>query len=280
MRRGLEGDEELAVVAVGPAVGHAHHAQPLVRQRRVELVREGVAPDGAAARARARGVAALHHEVLDQPVEHRAVVLALRAQAQEVLRRARHQVAVHLQVQRAQARHQLHVPLLLQRAHALVAPRRDLLVRRQLELGAALSVRGYGRANGDGGGGEGGGEGVRRVLRQRPVLLVGRPLQRLFLLRLLRVLLDLGVSTGLEKNRVEHLLQTGADLHVDVALLALLLLVLLHVVELGHIAVVGLRWVLEDDDIVLREGLTRHQVRPVLLSDVQVLDAVIEIDVA
>lgn len=90
------GDEELAAVGVGPAVGHGHDPPGGVLERLAELVGELAAPDGGAALAGARGVAALDHEPLDVAVEHRAVVVAARAQRQEVLRRPGHLVAEHL----------------------------------------------------------------------------------------------------------------------------------------------------------------------------------------
>ncbi|GIX62261.1 pentatricopeptide repeat-containing protein [Babesia caballi] len=85
VRRGHEGDEELRVVGVGAAVGHAE--QPalgvLVDER---LVVELVAVDADAARAVAVGdVAALHHEALDEPVELVALVVDVRLFVAELL---------------------------------------------------------------------------------------------------------------------------------------------------------------------------------------------------
>lgn len=138
VRSGVEGDEELAAVGVRAAVGHAHHALPAVRQARMELVREGPLPEALSARSRAYGsiggrkptrrIAALHHEARNQSVERRVVVLPRDAEPEEVLGGARNQVAVDLEVERAEAGHQLHVALLFETADQIVAASLDLLV--------------------------------------------------------------------------------------------------------------------------------------------------------
>lgn len=56
-------------------------------EEETRLVLEGLAVDGAAASARARGVAALDHEVLDDAVEGDAVVVALGGELLEVAAR-------------------------------------------------------------------------------------------------------------------------------------------------------------------------------------------------
>lgn len=87
VRRGGQGDEELAAVGAGPAVGHGQDALAGVSARGVELVLELAAVDGLAARARARRVAALDHEARDDAVEDDVVVLVRVGQAGEVLAR-------------------------------------------------------------------------------------------------------------------------------------------------------------------------------------------------
>jgi hypothetical protein len=71
VRLSVQGDEELRAVSVGAAVGHREHAGAVVGEVVVELVFELVA--GAAAAGTGR-VAALDHEVLDDPVELDVVV--------------------------------------------------------------------------------------------------------------------------------------------------------------------------------------------------------------
>lgn len=83
-RRG-EGDEELAPVGVGPGIGHAEDARAGVLERRVDLVLELFAKDGAAATAGAGRVAALDHEVGDDAVEDGGVVVAAADEGGEVL---------------------------------------------------------------------------------------------------------------------------------------------------------------------------------------------------
>lgn len=90
MRRLVEEDEELAAVGAGSLVGHADDTALVVPERRSDLVLEGWAVDGAAALGvlgrRVRGRARLRHEVGDQPVEGRAIVVVGRAEGEEVLK--------------------------------------------------------------------------------------------------------------------------------------------------------------------------------------------------
>jgi hypothetical protein len=65
------GDEELRAVGVGPGVGHGQVAGPVEAARAAHLVLELVA---GAAPAGPERVAALDHEVGDDPVEDRALV--------------------------------------------------------------------------------------------------------------------------------------------------------------------------------------------------------------
>ena len=85
------GDEELAPVGVGPAVRHRHHPAGVVLERLPDLVGELLPPG--------RG---------DVAVEDGAVVVAARAQRQEVLRRPRRLVAEHLALDVPEIRVQRH----------------------------------------------------------------------------------------------------------------------------------------------------------------------------
>ena len=102
------GDEELRSVRVGPAVGHRDDAPHGVLLVGVDLVVELAPPDALAALARARGVAALQHEALDVAVEERVVVVARRGEREKVEGCARHDVAVDLELERAEVRVQRH----------------------------------------------------------------------------------------------------------------------------------------------------------------------------
>ena len=81
---GAVGDEELGAVCVFAFVRHRDNATGVMGERSVEFVREVFIPDGAAALARSRRVAALEHEVADVPVEDDAAVVALLAQLHEI----------------------------------------------------------------------------------------------------------------------------------------------------------------------------------------------------
>jgi hypothetical protein len=84
-----QGEEELAAIVVLLArVGHAQQPPSRVLQPAVELVGKGLAIVAAlSALPRARGVAALQDEALDQAVEDGVVVVAIETQLQEVARR-------------------------------------------------------------------------------------------------------------------------------------------------------------------------------------------------
>ena len=77
-------DEELAAVCILPFIRHANDTPAIVRKGAVELVCEVLAPDGGAALARARRVAALDHEVADVAVEEDAVVVAFLGEVDKV----------------------------------------------------------------------------------------------------------------------------------------------------------------------------------------------------
>jgi hypothetical protein len=85
MRRRRQRNKELTPICPGPAIRHAEGPFVLVREGAVELVLEFLAVDGFAARAGARGVAALDHEVWDYAVEDDVVVFVGCGQRGEVL---------------------------------------------------------------------------------------------------------------------------------------------------------------------------------------------------
>ena len=104
-RKGLERDVELAGVGVRLAgVGHGNDAGSRVLQVPSDLVFELAAVDAFAPAARPGGVATLDHEVADDPVENRAVVVAGVGQGSQVVARARGVLVVQLNHERSLAR--------------------------------------------------------------------------------------------------------------------------------------------------------------------------------
>lgn len=89
-------DKELRAVRVRTAVGVREDAPAVVPQRGGELVLELVPPYAAPALPPPRGVAALHDELGDVPVEHRVVVVPGGAECEEVLACLWDEVAVQL----------------------------------------------------------------------------------------------------------------------------------------------------------------------------------------
>lgn len=83
-RRRRQRNEELTAVGILPAISHTHDPGTGMFQRRVDLVRELVAVYARPPASRARGVACLHHEVRDDPVEDDVVVIAARSEGREV----------------------------------------------------------------------------------------------------------------------------------------------------------------------------------------------------
>lgn len=84
-RRRCQRDEELAPVGVGARVRHGKHAGAGVPQRRADFVGKGRTPAGCAAAAGSGGVACLDHEVRDDAVHRRVVVVAAAGEGGEVL---------------------------------------------------------------------------------------------------------------------------------------------------------------------------------------------------
>ena len=78
----------------GAGVGHREHAGLVVAQLGMELVGETVARTAGAGAGR---IAALRHEVLDHPVEDRAIVKSLAGQEDEIVDRARRLIGEQLQ---------------------------------------------------------------------------------------------------------------------------------------------------------------------------------------
>lgn len=92
VRRAVEQDKELGSVGARALVGHGHDAAVGVPQSRAYLVGEDAAPDGPSAlgviggRGHGRS-AGLDHELRDEAVKGRLVVVAGRAEGEKVLRR-------------------------------------------------------------------------------------------------------------------------------------------------------------------------------------------------
>ena len=84
MRRLPIRQEELRRVGIFALVSHAHDSAAVVRQRAFELVSERFPPTTLAAAARARGIAALQHEISDVAVEGNVIVSALFGESDEV----------------------------------------------------------------------------------------------------------------------------------------------------------------------------------------------------
>lgn len=103
MRLAFVRDEKLRSVRVHPRIGHAHDAPLVVHIVGVEFVLKFAAPDRLAALPRARGVAALHHESFHVAMERRAVVIAARAEGEEIEGGALGRVAEHLDFDVSQA---------------------------------------------------------------------------------------------------------------------------------------------------------------------------------
>eukprot|EP00964_Phaeocystis_antarctica_P098591 scaffold64590_cov61-Phaeocystis_antarctica.AAC.5 len=99
---GVAGDKELRAVGVRAAVGHRDDAPHGVLVVGMNLVVELAPPDALSALAGARGVAALQHEALDVAVEESVVIVARRGERQKVEGCARHDVAVDLELERAE----------------------------------------------------------------------------------------------------------------------------------------------------------------------------------
>mmetsp|Transcript_78808 Transcript_78808/g.234871 ORF Transcript_78808/g.234871 Transcript_78808/m.234871 type:complete len:283 (+) Transcript_78808:289-1137(+) len=132
VRSGPSADEELRAVGVRPRVRHGQDTGPSVSQPEV-LVPEGAAIDGLTTSAVSpREVAPLAHEAGDDSVELGALVVQrlprappaalARAEAPEVLDRARHDVREELEDDPARVHdHQVEAPLLAPTALGLVA---------------------------------------------------------------------------------------------------------------------------------------------------------------
>ena len=78
-------DEELGCIGVFPFVGHGDYSSSVVGEGAVEFVFEGFVPDGGAAAACSRRVAALEHEVADGAVEGDGVVVSFFCELDEIV---------------------------------------------------------------------------------------------------------------------------------------------------------------------------------------------------
>lgn len=79
MRRVIEREEKLAVIGAGLVlVGHGHLPAMVELDASVNLVSKGLSVDALSSFARARGISALNHELPNDPVEHRVVVVLIR----------------------------------------------------------------------------------------------------------------------------------------------------------------------------------------------------------
>lgn len=91
VRRFIEKDKELRPVCSGALVGHGDDAAGVVLQSRPDLILEGAAPYALAALGvlgrRICRSACLDHEVGDETVEGRVVIIPGCAESQEILRR-------------------------------------------------------------------------------------------------------------------------------------------------------------------------------------------------
>ena len=65
----MVGNEYLAAIGIGAAIGHAQNTGTCMLQGRVDLVPEFLSVDGTTPSAGASGIACLEHEVRDDPVE-------------------------------------------------------------------------------------------------------------------------------------------------------------------------------------------------------------------
>lgn len=81
---GAQSEEKLGSIVISARVGHRHQASPAEAQSRVELIFEGLAPNGLTALAGARGVTTLGDELLDHPMENGAIIVALHAELYEI----------------------------------------------------------------------------------------------------------------------------------------------------------------------------------------------------
>lgn len=93
---GIDSDEELGAVGVGPGVGHRDGVGTIVPEVLVELVNKVVAPDGLTTGAIALGISGLNHEALDHTVEEVAVVVAIFRVRREVFHGQRRELREQL----------------------------------------------------------------------------------------------------------------------------------------------------------------------------------------
>lgn len=86
MRRLIQADEELTPIRARAFIRHTHYAPRIMSQRRSDLVFEWFRPDGISSFGSGRGCTSLDHEVGDEAVEGRGIVVACCAEGKEILR--------------------------------------------------------------------------------------------------------------------------------------------------------------------------------------------------
>ena len=215
-------------------------------------------------------------------MERRVVVLPRGAQPEEVLGGARNQVAVDLEVERAETGHELDVALLFETADEVVATTLDLLVGSEVVFALHLEKKREERGeNGDRGGSEGGGVRVGGLERARTRCFELGFLSELFFL----FFLGFGANLCVTKNKkrwdlVDEALHARIEGNARVLSLLLQLVFLLDVEKLGNLTMVRLGRVLKNNDVIFREGLTGDQVFPAILINIEFFDTVVEIHIA
>ena len=95
VRRRLVRDEKLRPVRILPSVRHAQHASVVVSERIIlNLILERLSPYAVPSFARAGGVAALKHKVLDASMKLDVVVVSLLRERDEIFASSRRSIAV------------------------------------------------------------------------------------------------------------------------------------------------------------------------------------------
>mmetsp|Transcript_13526 Transcript_13526/g.38709 ORF Transcript_13526/g.38709 Transcript_13526/m.38709 type:complete len:237 (-) Transcript_13526:213-923(-) len=131
MGAALVGQKELPLVGTGTGIGHRQDAWSTVAEPVIELVFERSSPQTLLLLRLAGRLPALHHEILDAPVEDRSVVLPGFDQTQKVGRRPGRNVGMDLQIEDALGRREADESLLLPTFHH-AEPRAQYFLGRRL----------------------------------------------------------------------------------------------------------------------------------------------------